>query len=65
MCMCVGVGSEESVENMRTTLCVCVREGGRERQAASFLFSGASGSKAAGRDNNRSCYILVVSLISA
>lgn len=40
---------------------VCVRERKRNRQP---LFSRA-GSETAGRDNNRSCYILVVSLISA
>lgn len=40
---------------------VCARERKRNRQP---LFSRA-GSETAGRDNNRSCYILVVSLISA
>lgn len=51
----------ENLSVRRKETVVCARERKRNRQP---LFS-RPGSETAGRDNNRSCYILVVSLISA
>lgn len=60
LCVCQSWEPENWERKWSVCVCVCVRQ----KQAASLLFSRA-GSETAGREYNRSCYILVVSLISA